>query len=54
MVQDKPAFPQIWYKIEPIMSSGILVAHNAPFDMNVLKYCLRDYWALFLTRFPMK
>lgn len=43
MVQDKPAFPQIWNKIEPIMSSGILVAHNAQFDMSVLKCCLRDY-----------
>lgn len=43
MVLDKLAFPQIWDKIEPIMSSGILVAHNAPFDMSVLKSCLRDY-----------
>jgi len=43
MVQNKPAFPEIWEKIEPIMSSGILVAHNAPFDMCVLKHCLRDY-----------
>lgn len=43
MVQDKPSFPQIWNKIEPIMSSGILVAHNAPFDMCVLKCCLQDY-----------
>lgn len=43
MVQDKPTFPQIWNKIEPIMSSGILVAHNAQFDMSVLKCCLRDY-----------
>ena len=25
------------------MSSGLLVAHNAVFDMNVLKNCLRDY-----------
>lgn len=43
MVQDKPSFPQIWNKIEPIMSSGILVGHNAPFDMCVLKCCLQDY-----------
>ena len=30
------------------MGSGILVAHNAPFDMGVLKKCLEDYgvrWA---------
>ena len=25
------------------MSSGILVAHNAPFDMGVLKKCLLGY-----------
>lgn len=43
MVQDKPTFPQIWDKIEPIMSSGILIAHNAQFDMSVLKCCLHDY-----------
>lgn len=43
MVQDKPTFPQIWKKIEPIISSGILVAHNAPFDMSVLRCYLRNY-----------
>ena len=42
-MQGKPAFPEIWKKIEPIMNSGVLVAHNAPFDMGVLKCCLRDY-----------
>jgi len=43
MVRDKPTFPELWRKIEPIMSSGMLVAHNAPFDMSVLAKCLRDY-----------
>ncbi len=43
MVRDKPNFPELWKSIEPIMSSGILVAHNAPFDMSVLAKCLRDY-----------
>lgn len=43
MVRDKPTFPELWEKIEPIMSSGVLVAHNAPFDMSVLAKCLRDY-----------
>lgn len=38
-----PAFPELWPRIEPLMSSGILVAHNAVFDMGVLKWCLRDY-----------
>lgn len=38
-----PAFPELWAEIVPLMSSGLLVAHNAVFDMNVLKNCLRDY-----------
>ncbi|MGN0487865.1 MAG: exonuclease domain-containing protein [Ruminococcus sp.] len=37
MVANAPTFPQLWTKIEPLMSSGLLVAHNAVFDMNVLK-----------------
>ena len=43
MVADKPAFPELWQQIEPIMSSGLLIAHNAPFDMGVLTQCLTDY-----------
>ncbi len=42
-VKDAPAFPDLWKSIEPYLSSGILVAHNAPFDMGVLKKCLGDY-----------
>ena len=42
-VAGAPTFPQIWKKIEPLFSSGILVAHNAVFDMGVLKKCLRGY-----------
>lgn len=43
MVQYAPNFSQLWTKIEPIMSSGILVAHNAVFDLGVLKKCLHAY-----------
>lgn len=43
LVRGKPTFPELWEKIEPIMGSGMLVAHNAPFDMSVLAKCLRDY-----------
>ena len=43
MVAFSPSFEEIWKEIEPLMSSGILVAHNAPFDMGVLKRCLNDY-----------
>ena len=42
-VADKPAFPALWAEIAPLMESGVLVAHNAPFDLSVLARCLRDY-----------
>ena len=42
-IKGAPAFPELWEEIEPLMSSGILVAHNAVFDMGVLKKCLHDY-----------
>ena len=42
-VFDAPNFPEIWAEIEPLMSSGILLAHNAVFDLGVLKKCLNDY-----------
>ncbi|MBQ9872333.1 MAG: hypothetical protein IJM27_10455 [Eubacterium sp.] len=37
LVRDKPTFPEIWKEIEPIMSSGILVAHNAVFDQGIIR-----------------
>lgn len=42
-VWNAPVFPEIWSRIEPMMSSGLLVAHNAVFDMGVLRKCLSDY-----------
>ena len=42
-VKNAPNFTELWKKIEPIMSKGILVAHNAAFDMSVLRSCLRSY-----------
>ena len=42
-VFDAPAFPELWERIEPVMSSGILVAHNAGFDLGVLRRCLSGY-----------
>jgi len=42
-VADAPTFPELWQQIEPLMDCGILVAHNAQFDMGVLRNCLHDY-----------
>lgn len=42
-VLDAPTFPELWQQIEPIMGSGLLVAHNAVFDLGVLKKCLQAY-----------
>ena len=45
LVRDAPTFPELWPQIEPLMSSGLLVAHNAVFDLGVLKKCL-DYYEI--------
>ena len=42
-VATAPTFQELWPRIRPLMSSGVLVAHNAPFDMGVLKKCLLSY-----------
>ena len=42
-VKDAPTFRALWPRIKPLMGSGILVAHNAPFDLMVLKKCLTGY-----------
>lgn len=42
-VQGAPNFAELWEQIKNVMESGILVAHNAVFDMSVLKKCLHDY-----------
>lgn len=43
MVLSAPVFPELWEEICPVMESGLLIAHNAPFDMSVLAKCLRRY-----------
>ena len=42
-VSNAPNFIDIWAQIEPSISSGILAAHNATFDLCVLRKCLQDY-----------
>ena len=43
MVRSAPAFPALWQRIGAFMQSGVLIAHNAPFDLRVLACCLKDY-----------
>lgn len=43
MVRFEKNFPVLWEEIAPIMSSGVLVAHNAPFDLGVLSKLFRRY-----------
>ena len=42
-VRDAPNFPALWPRIEPLLRSGVLVAHNAAFDLRVLRCCIREY-----------
>ncbi len=42
-VRGAPTFPELWRRIEPVMSGGLLAAHNAVFDLGVLRKCLRWY-----------
>ena len=51
-VKNAPAFPEIFEKIKPIFESGLIVAHNAQFDMGVLSKCLRDYGILWKSSAP--
>ena len=49
-VAGAPTVPQLWKQIEPVMNSGILVAHNASFDMRVLRKCLHEYGIIWKPR----
>ncbi|GAB6990773.1 hypothetical protein JCM16418A_28230 [Paenibacillus pini] len=40
MVQGMPTFNELWPTIEPMLLGNHIVAHNASFDMSVLRYCL--------------
>lgn len=42
-VRDAPTFGELWNTIRSYMDGGILAAHNAVFDLGVLKKCLVDY-----------
>ena len=40
MIQGKPTFSELWAELEPLLLGQVIVAHNASFDMSVLRYCL--------------
>lgn len=42
-VADQPEFGELWSEIRETLSGAVLVAHNAGFDMNVLRSCLQLY-----------
>ncbi|MWV45379.1 DNA polymerase III subunit epsilon [Paenibacillus sp. HJL G12] len=40
MVEGMPAFHELWPTLHPLLEGKNVVAHNASFDMSVLRYCL--------------
>lgn len=42
MVRGEPTFAELWPTVEPLLQGEIVIAHNAAFDMSVLRYCLDD------------
>ncbi|KWX72390.1 3'-5' exonuclease [Paenibacillus jilunlii] len=40
MVEGKPTFDELWPTLEPLLHGEVVIAHNAAFDMSVLRYCL--------------
>ncbi len=53
MAAQGPDFGTLWTSgLGELMGSGLLVAHNAPFDMSVLAKCLRAYCIDWRDRVP--
>lgn len=42
-VEDKPEFDVIWHEAEGILRDAVLIAHNASFDMDVLRKVLASF-----------
>lgn len=38
-----PTFAELWPVLGPMLEDGVLLAHNAPFDLSVLAKCLLAY-----------
>jgi DNA polymerase-3 subunit epsilon len=43
MTAREPEFDELWPEIEPYLRDAVLLAHNAPFDMGVLRASLARY-----------
>jgi DNA polymerase-3 subunit epsilon len=43
MVEQAPIFPEIWPEIKEFFTNGIVVAHNATFDLSVISKTLLAY-----------
>jgi DNA polymerase-3 subunit epsilon len=39
----EPTFDELWSEFRPFLDDTLLIAHNAPFDMSVLRTTLRHY-----------
>ncbi|MDF2569002.1 MAG: polC 2 [Sporomusa sp.] len=42
-VADKPTFAELWDRIRPHLEQKIVIAHNASFDISVLRSMLNEY-----------
>ncbi len=42
-VQNEPTFEEIYHRFSPFLQDEMAVAHNAAFEMRVLKACLETY-----------
>ena len=42
-VADKPDFAELWDKIRPCLENKVVIAHNASFDISVLRSMLKEY-----------
>lgn len=42
-VEEEPEFPAIWDRIRPFFEDRLILAHNACFDLNVLKRLFQHY-----------
>ena len=43
MVENAPTFDMIWQDLRKFLDNRIVIAHNANFDMSVLRHCIWEY-----------